>query len=251
MKDIDFLPFEYRQQHGKRYLQFWRAVVVIVFVAILSVASLVQYYRLFRLRNEMAQTAIQHAAAKSQNAQLARLQSECKQATSDAELFTYLRHPWPRTQILAALLAPLPESTTLNQLEITNTSLRSGQGQRQRHRETENTDNSTASKYPAEYELELLRDQFDMAQVSVVLSGRTTDPAALHQYLADLDRCSLFAKAELGSLEILPNNEKISDGTMVFTAVVTVRPGYGQPGGPIGSLRMARTTTPRETSGHE
>ena len=35
-----------------------------------------------------------------------------------AELYTYLRHPWPRTQLFSALLRPLPEEITFLQVQI-------------------------------------------------------------------------------------------------------------------------------------
>ena len=108
MKDIDFLPSGYRQQHSNRNVRAWRFVVVASFLAMLSAASLVQYYRLCRARICLEHVTTQHDEAKNQNLQLTRLQSELKEVNCDAELFTYLRHPWPRTQILAAILTPLP-----------------------------------------------------------------------------------------------------------------------------------------------
>ena len=72
--------------------------------------------------------------------------------------------------------------------------------------------------------------------VTAVLSGRTTDPAALHRYLGELHRCSLFPKVELDKLESVAPGTNVPDGTMTFTTIVEVRAGYGQAGGPAGSV---------------
>ena len=38
---------------------------------------------------------------------------------------------------------------------------------------------------------------------------------------------------------------------LAINYTTVLRPGYGQPGGPTGSLHVAQATTPREASGHE
>jgi len=249
MKDIDFLPPGYRQQHAKRNVRVWRVVVVVSFVAMLSVASLVQYYRLAYARSCLAQLKIQRKVAENQNAQLTKIQSQLKRFSCDAELFTYLRHPWPRTQVLAALLAPLPDSVTLDQLEIKVDVPSERQRKQSRlRREPNKGEEEGESLLPAQRDLTTLREQMDSARVSIVLCGRTIDPAALHRYLGDLGRCSLFAKAELDSLEGETNGRDLPEGTMLFQAVIVLHPGYGQPGGPTGSVHLARrAATPQET----
>jgi len=244
MINIDFLPTEYRQQHAKRSVQLWRVLVVVGFVAMLSVASLVQYYRLCYATSQLDQLAIQHLSAKAQDEQLTQLQSEVKEATGNADLFAYLRHPWPRTQVLAALLAPLPDSVTLNQLEIkVDAPLRPRSKKARLRSEGKETDEQAEPELPAELDLTMLREQLDTTRVSAVISGRTTDPAALHRYLGKLDRCSLFVKAELDSLESMSGkNEDRPEGSMSFTAVVVLRPGYGQPRGPTGSVRVVHNS---------
>jgi len=73
----------------------------------------------------------------------------------------------------------------------------------------------------------------------LMLSGVTTDSAALQQYLLVLGKSELFVKTELGSLEADPADRP---GAMHFIARLVIRPGYGQPGGPtmtkVGTKRM-------------
>ena len=241
MNNIDFLPDGYRQQHTRQNVRVLRVVVVVSFLSMLVLASFVQYGRLRLAKYYLAEIETQYTAAQQQNTQLARLQSKLKIAESDAELLTYLRHPWPRTQVLAALLAPLPDTVTLNQLEISVDS-KFRYGLKNKLRRNENNDEATGTQLPAEQDLNLLRELLDQATVSAVLSGTTTNPAALHAYLGKLNRTSLFQKADLDSLESIPStNGDMPEGVMSFTATVVILPGYGQPGGPVGSLRIARS----------
>ncbi|HBO43700.1 MAG TPA: hypothetical protein DD670_07165 [Planctomycetaceae bacterium] len=236
MKNIDFLPASYRQQHAKRHVHFWRIVVVAAFVFLVFGASLVQYFRLCHARGYEKDLAAQYATAEAQNRQWSRIQAQREAAVGDAELFTYLRHPWPRTRILAAMLAPLPDSITLSQLEIkAGVSAGVVRGQRRLPGRPTPTEEVESPKLPSQRDLAMLREQFDSKAVTAVLSGRTTDPAALHRYLGELHRCSLFPKVELDKLESVAPGENIPEGTMAFTTIVEVRAGYGQAGGPTGS----------------
>jgi hypothetical protein len=68
----------------------------------------------------------------------------------------------------------------------------------------------------------------------------TTDTDALHTYLSRLAHSPLVAKAELVSLEHEPGSggppqeaDKPAPAEAArFHATLTVKPGYGQPGGP-------------------
>jgi len=65
--------------------------------------------------------------------------------------------------------------------------------------------------------------------VLLTLSGATSDNGRLHTYLGKLDRSELFSRAELLSIDAGTGE----DGHKLrFSALLFVRPGYGQPGGP-------------------
>lgn len=233
MKNIDFLPAAYRQQHAKRHIHLWRIVVVVAFVVLICTASVVQYVRLLRARGYEKTLALQYETAEAQNRQWARIQAQREAVVGDAELFTYLRHPWPRTRILSALLAPLPDAITLSQLEIkTGVSASAVRGPRRLPGRPTPNEEAVSPKLSSQRDLAALREQFDSKAVTVVVSGRTTDSAALHRYLGELHRCSLFRKVELDGLESVAPGTNVPEGTMTFTTLVEVRPGYGQAGGP-------------------
>lgn len=247
MQDIDFLPVEYRQEHARRQLQPWRIVVVAAFAALLAAAAFSQYNCKQRVKQELAAILPQYEQAVSQNAKLAELQSRLQTARTYAELYTYLRHPWPRTQLLATLLAPLPEEITLGQLQIirekpqdqTPTERRS-----RSERKIEQEEDETLP--PAVRDLKRLRDECDEMETLVLISGTTSESGMLHRYLGELNDSELFSIAELESSESAGVGP---DSTEQFRARLLVRPGYGQPGGPTGPGKKAplRKSTDRQT----
>lgn len=241
MQDIDFLPVRYRQRHVRRQSQPWRIAVVAAFAGLLAAAVLSQHSRKRQAEKELAAIIPQYDLAVGQNRKLAEVHARLNTARANAELFTYLRHPWPRTQLLAALLAPLPEEITFERLQIAcemPPELTPGK----RHSRTENEDEKEANDKlpPAARDLKRLRNQSDKARTVVSISGTTSDSAALHRYLGELGGTALISKADLDSIEGAENDRA---GVLQFRATLVVRPGYGQPGGPTGPGHNAAAQT--------
>jgi len=231
MHDIDFLPAEYLHNHARRQWQPWRVFVVLLFSALIAAAAFGQHHRRSRLEADLAAIAPRRQAAAEQNRVLGELQSQWRVARADAELFTYLRHPWPRTRILGALLAPLPEEITFEQLEIRRqTPAGRPYVERLSRSEQEEQEAQLASQPPAARDLKQLRDQFDARQTVVTINGRSSQSAALHRYLGELGGEELFSKVELASIE---SEQTGADETLRFCATLVVRPGYGQADGPV------------------
>ena len=89
-------------------------------------------------------------------------------------------------------------------------------------------------------------------QTIVVLTGSVADSSVLYSYLGDLDSTDFFEKAELDCLNSLDGRKGAAP--LQFRAVLTVLPGYGQPGGPKGpeihhvvkaASRRSRTGEPK------
>ena len=118
MHDIDFLPIEYRRKHERRQSQPWLIVAATAVVGLVAAAAIVQHCRWRYVQGQLA--AIQPAYETAVNLQdrLAEIQKRLGSVKAGAELYTYLRHPWPRTQLLSALLRPLPEEITFLQVQI-------------------------------------------------------------------------------------------------------------------------------------
>jgi Tfp pilus assembly protein PilN len=232
MQNIDFLPADYLQGRVERRWQPWHIVVVLAFAGLISTAALGQRHHRRQLEAELESIGPQRAGAEEQNSRLTDLQSRLKEASAEAELFTYLQYPWPRTQLIDALLAPLPEEITFDELTIDGETLidnRNSPGMPSR--KLPDAEKKTArTLLPASEDLQQLRAECDGSRSVVTVRGLATDSEALYRYLADLSRATLFAKTVLRSIEA----ESPGDGVQLrFFATVVVQPGYGQPGGPV------------------
>lgn len=233
MHDIDFLPAEYRQQHAQRKRQVWQVLVAVLFAGLIGLGVFSQHLRRRQLQAELAATEQLRQEAARQNDDLAELQSRLQVAQADADLFTYLCHPWPRTQILDALLAPLPDEITFRKLAIEVVAPAGQTPAERRSRTDKKTEEETLAKLPpATQDLKQLREDFDPRQTIVTIVGATTDSAKLHAYIGRLNRAYLFQKAEVDRIEKSTSDPEAAE---TFSATIIVRPGYAQPGGPTAS----------------
>jgi hypothetical protein len=232
MHDVDFLPAEYRQHRARRRVQPWRMAVVVAFLALVAAAASSQLHRRRQLQSDLAALAPQREVIEEQNAQLAGMQAALGEARARAELITYLRHPWPKTQVLDSLLAPMPGEIALERLEVFSEPAGPEPAAGRPSAVERKAEQQAAAKLPpAGLDLQRLRGECDRSRTVVALAGVTSDGAALHRYLGELGRTYLFSKVELRSIEA----ETPAGGERLrFEAMLIVRPGYGQPGGPEG-----------------
>jgi len=228
MQDIDFLPDQYRRKRRRRQSRSSRLGMIAVFAVLLVGAIFFQYHQKGQAERQLAELLPQYDLAMSQNEQLAEISSRLQVAVASAELYTYLRHPWPRTQLLDALLDPLPEDVTFKRLQIANEVPPSLGATRRSAAEDRAKEAEFASLPPAARDLKQLRDKFDAMETVVHVSGTTGRSSALHGYLSELGNTPLFSEADLESIESLEGRPD----TLQFDASLVVRPGYGQPGGP-------------------
>ncbi|MEN6404966.1 MAG: hypothetical protein ABFC77_00690 [Thermoguttaceae bacterium] len=246
MQEIEFLPVEYREKHARRQSRPWQVVAAFVIVGLMAAAASVQYELRHELRSELAILSPVHEAAIDQSHRLADAQSRLKAARGQAELVTYLRHPWPRTQLLAALAASLPDAITLQQIQI----LRENAGgkstpDRRSAAERKSDAERLKSLGPADRDLAQLSGKLNPLATVVILSGITTDAIALHRYMGDLDATDVFDKAELDCFNVVEAGK--DGGSLQFRAVLNVLPGYGQPGGPEPKPKAAKKTASQKT----
>jgi hypothetical protein len=237
MPEIDFLPASYRQMTVHRKANVWRLLAGGIFVALIGFSAIYQHVLRREALAELAKTGPLYDQADALVQGHAELKRQLQFANDDAELYTYVRHPWPATQVLAAALAPLPDCITLSQIRLFKDQAPPSPAAATRIAPPQNK--PAESEPAAKRELRQLRQDNDDRPRVLILSGITTDSAALQQYLLVLGKSELFVKTELGSLEA-DTADRV--GAMHFIARLVIRPGYGQPGGPAMTNTESRTS---------
>jgi hypothetical protein len=235
MHEIDFLPAEYRQKHARQQARPWQVVVIAAVAALMIVGTVAQRWRQHRLRRELAEITVVYDDALRLQTQLANLEKRLATARGNASLYTYLRHPWPRSQLLAALARPLPEPITLQQVQISREPPTGGPPAVAPPVDRKAEEERLKRLSPAERDLAALSERLDAMQTVVVLSGAATESAALHKYIGALDATDIFNEADLDSFNSIDGKQE--DGAFQFRAVLAVQPGYGQIGGPTAPER--------------
>lgn len=234
-REIDFLPAQYREQSAKKKGQAGRLTTIVLLAMMLPVASFYQMRVRGKLQGELNEIRPQCATIDAYHAQLQALEKKRLNLEAQARLIAYLHHPWPRSQILSALLPKLPQSIVLTSIQIdemAGNAIAAAPVAKNVHQETQG---QTDQPLPADADLKHLRDRHDRAQVVVLLSGLTTDQSQLHEYLGQLAHNRLFVKIELLSLES-PTSKQAAAGKNAagdqFRARLIVGQGPGQPDGP-------------------
>lgn len=226
MIDIDFLPAKYHEAKRQRRTRYVRLLVIASFLMLLALGGAGQYGLRLRVQHELDLVRLQFDDAQMRTRRLAELQGQLKEAEAQAQLWTYLRHPWPRTRVLSELLTPLPPAIRLVRLQIVAERHASAAALVAAASQTD-PKKATEALPPATRDLRRLREQTDSADTVVILEGVTSDDISLHSYLGRLAGVPIFARAELTSIEEL---EGAKANTSQFRARLVLRPGLGQPG---------------------
>jgi len=246
MIDIDFLPVQYHQQNAYRQAKPWQIIVVTSFLGLVALLTISQNVHRRFVERQLADLTPAYEMALGQKRQLSEVQAQLKRTEYEAELITYLRHPWPKSQLLSALLSRLPEEITLQQLQITREAENSAAASERRPPVVlGNSADQQKFISPAERDIQTLQSQSEGKQIVIILTGATADSATLHHYLDEMQSNSLFAKAELGSVTSVGES---SGAAIQFHAKLFVKPGYGQKGSPIEEQKTPLPQSPAKIS---
>ena len=226
MKTIDFLPDIYRQRVALRQARIWWCLVVLLFGGTIGSAVTAQVWLRIGLKRQLAQLEKSFAESQTQVHELATLQSQIAKSAQEASLFTYLQHPWPRTQLLAQVVRTLPKSIRLTQIHVREEELprEAPQAGPQTRAAAEQ---EAARLQPPEEDLAKLQQEMDHKQTVIELQGFTPEVSRLHEYVALLNAAPLVAAAHIKSLESDTDQTKLRTR---FTLRLIVHPGYGQRG---------------------
>ncbi len=227
MKSIDFLPDIYRQRDALRRARIWWAMVVVIFSSAIGASALAQAWLRHGLVQQLDSLAAEYASAQTQVQELSAIQTQVVRAGQEASLYTFLDNPWPRTQLLAEIVRPLPESIRLTKINVVDeeqvkTAIQVGP------RNMKSEEEAAAKASGPEKDLAKLQDEVGRRQTAIEIEGHTADLPRLHAYVADLNHSPLIASASPKSIESSGANQTARSR---FTLRLMVRPGYCQRGG--------------------
>ena len=229
MHDFDFLPAKFHQRQKIRKSRFWLGGVFFMFAVVIVTSSLFQYAVEANIQEQVDCLTQSYEKTKVLEEQGHNLKKVLSTTRSDAGLYAYLRHPWPRTQILAAVVESLPDSVMLAQIQIHRESTISTPDiPVHQRRRVDQQKEDIGKLLPSQRDIKQLRKTYDAGDTIVSIEGVTTHVGSLHRYLRGLEEFRLIEKAELSSIESLENSDQ--PGASQFSARLMVRPGYGQPG---------------------
>lgn len=230
MKNIDFLPERYRERDLNRKATIWQCALLAGFGGLLLAASFGQLAMKRSLQSELHELEPSRIDANLKRERVEILKQRLGSSEEIAALYTYLRHPWPRTQLIVSITQSLPECVVLEGVEILEQ-----QPDRSPFARSEGQDGAN-SPTSAGADLAELRDQHDASQLVVRIRGTVDDTSELNDYVRQLGEVPLFRNVSLSSLQsqASPNRTPRS----AFELNVIVRPGHGQPGGPMAPLAM-------------
>lgn len=224
MKNIDFLPESYRRRRIQRRAYAWEISVLLLFGGIVAATALMQFGLRWQVSQRMAtlEPSFQQALQTQNRYRL--LQAELAKSSEAAELYMFLEHPWPRTQVLHAIVDSLPAQISLTNLHITSEAVQSSATSR-----AVLSDEALARLSAAQRDLDRLRKDADSRRAIVWIAGITSDASQVHELTQRLAGRPPFESVKLDMVE-----SKVDGGlkqtTFRLRGVLT--PGYGQAGGP-------------------
>ena len=225
MQDIDFLPKSYRELHRQRRATVVRLVLLVSVAGTIVLAALTQHAERRRLMANLADMQLLHKEATARQAMLTELQGKLERANAEAALLTFLRHPWPKSQILTEIVAPLPEVVTLERIEfMTVDKPVDPLKQREFSPTIAAVDPAAPEKLATVEDLENLRQQANSVEHQIRISGQTSDHAALHRYLMALGESKLLLNPHLEGVDSVQGED---ESAIRFTAHISVRPSHG------------------------
>lgn len=249
VKQIDFLPDKFRHAVRRRRASYWRVLVVFMFMGVFAAAAWGLQAVRSGVRREFEQTNVRYTAAQAQENLLKNREARLAELRAYADLVTFLRHPWPRSQLLEQLFAPLPDTVIIDKVHLANEQRPVAAGDAAAA--PGEAANEAAPAKTASTDLTELRKSVEANEVIVHLEGTTVDQPQLHAYLQRLKEGKMFRRADVESIEVA-RTEGGAAGVVAadasrFTARIVVRAGWGLPDGPsLDELTAASEPTPLE-----
>lgn len=228
MKNIDFLPPRYRERHQQRRAFAWEVAVVAFFGVLIAAAVLWQINQRWRVGRQLAAIENEYQQAIEMGQTQQQLQTRLAVASEAAELYLYLQHPWPRTQVLHPIESCLPEDMSLTDVELIYEATAPPPAL---------DDAELAKLSPLQRDLAQLRREADHRVAVVKIAGTTDDASQVYHFAQRLGQLPPLASVKLESAENQGDQSLQRTG---FRLRGVLKPGYCQPGGPERTLAEAR-----------
>jgi hypothetical protein len=228
MKNIDFLPPRYRERHRQQQAFAWEIAVVAFFGLLIGVGALWQFNQRWRVNGRLDGLKDQFEQAVTLQATQEQLQARLAASSESAELYLYLEHPWPRTQVLHAVESCRPEGMLLTDVHIAYESAAAAPA----------LDEAELQKLsPSRRDMARLRRESDRRIAVVKIAGTTADDSQVYQFADRLGQLPPLATVKLEAAE----NQGSAPGQTGFRLRGVLKPGYFQPGGPERALAETRS----------
>lgn len=197
MKKIDFLPDRYHNRRVLRQKRWWRLLVLCLFGISLSITAFSQSRIEHRLHIKVREIDTAYQQALSAKIALDDLQACLDEEEDCARVYAFLKKSWPKTRIVAALVADIPETVKLKELELYETGGDDREFQGAPLLDAENRERSL------QVTLGNLENRESRAMLRIRVEGITTNVHELHDFIRALNRQRLLADCELASLNSL------------------------------------------------
>ena len=199
MKDIDFLPARYRENDARRKAGVWRFALVLVLGGAVAAASLGQFAYRAKVQSQLVEIQPLLAQAHASEAHAAQLKSELHKVSQTATLYALVQTPWPRTQLVAAIVEPLDDTIVIHEIRCSR-QLEQTPDRRNKGPEFDLGDGETKTpiKSATETDLTDIKQRLSESRDVVRIVGETGSQRDLHAYLERLESAaSLFEAVEL------------------------------------------------------
>src|SRR4051794_12227749 len=118
MKSIDFLPKQYHEQAAKRKSKVWRYMVFGLFGSFILATAGAQFAWQLEAKRHSGQLDQMYNDAQTRRQASEALKVEYANDRQEAEFHTYLKSPWPRTQLLSEVASALSPAIRLSEIRI-------------------------------------------------------------------------------------------------------------------------------------
>lgn len=220
--EIEFLPKNFREKRKSHNFQVSRLLLIVVIVAGMSAVLLYQLAALHSVNRQVAALDEQHNKVMQLMQEVERRRGEVVVKRHHAKLLTFLDHPYPKSQIIAAIANPLPSEITITRLEVTVEQLANNNA-----KPPSEKGKKAPQGHSMELDLKQLIEEVKTRRCTVEVEGTTDDTSCLYTFLASLHQAEIIESAKIESID--PHQKTDGSEFSNFTAHVKVKRGYLTP----------------------